>query len=57
MSATLICGLMCFAFTFDNEGIYWLWADDKPIALILAIATVILGLFWHKNAKHSRKNA
>ena len=46
MSLTLICGCCCLAFTFDNEGIYWLWSDAKPVAIILAIATIVFGALW-----------
>ena len=48
MGLTLMCGLFCFAFTFDNNGIQWLWTDMKPVAVILAIATVVFGIFWYK---------
>ena len=51
MSSTLMCGFLCFAFTFDNVGIHWLWTDNKPVAVILAIATIILGAFWFKSSK------
>ena len=52
MSAALMCGLLCLAFTFNNEEIQWLWTDAKPVAIMLGIATVILGVFWFK---YSRK--
>ena len=48
MNLTLICGFTCLAFTFDNEGIYWLWSDAKPVAIILAIATIVFGALWIK---------
>ena len=51
MSFTLMCGFFCIAFTFDNEGIYWLWTDNKPVAIILVIATTILAVFWLKSSK------
>ena len=51
MSSTLMCGLLCFAFTFNDTGIKWLWTDNKPVAFILGVATVILGIFWFKQAK------
>ncbi len=51
MSSTLMCGLFCFAFTFDKLGIHWLWTDAKPVAAILAIATSILGAFWFKSSR------
>ena len=51
MSLTLMCGLFCIAFTFDNNGVYWLWADNKPVVIILGIATIILGIGWLKLSK------
>ena len=51
MSLTLMCGFFCVAFTFDNNGIYWLWKDTKPVAIILVIATIILGVFWFKSSR------
>ena len=51
MSSTLMCGLLCFAFTFGDTGIKWLWTDNEPVAIILGIFTVILGIFWFKQAK------
>ncbi|GAB1445563.1 hypothetical protein MASR2M41_12710 [Flammeovirgaceae bacterium] len=54
MSATLMCGLLIFAFTFDNGGTKWLWSEAKPVAITLGIATVILGVFWFKSARKLR---
>ena len=51
MSLTLMCGFFCLAFTFDNEGIHWLWEDSKPIAIILGISAIILGLFYLKASR------
>ncbi|MEO8760714.1 MAG: hypothetical protein ABI388_05805, partial [Bacteroidia bacterium] len=51
MSFTLMCGFLCLAFTFNNKGIYWLWADNKPVAISLVIATIIFGVFWLKSPK------
>ncbi len=50
LSSLLLCGCFCLAFTFDAKGIYWLWADNKPVAITLAIATIILGVLWVKSA-------
>lgn len=50
MSATLMCGLLIFAFAFDNEGTKWLWSETKPVAIVLGMAAVILGIFWFKSA-------
>ena len=51
MSFTLMCGFCCLAFTFDNLGVHWLWTDNKPVAIIIAIATIILGVFWFKSSR------
>lgn len=51
MSSTLMCGFLCLAFTFDDNGIYWLWTDVKPVAIILGIGTIIFGVFWFKYAR------
>jgi len=51
MSFTIMWGFFCLAFTFDNNGVYWLWADNKPVGIILAIVTIILGTFWLKLSK------
>ena len=51
MSFTLMCGVFCIAFTFDNKGIYWLWTANKPVAMILVIATIIFAVFWLKSSK------
>lgn len=55
MSFTLLCGFLSIAFTFDNKGIYWLWTDNKPVAIILVIATIILGTFWYLSSKKSTR--
>lgn len=46
LSVSLMTGLLAVAFTFDNDEIHWLWADNKPVAVILAVAAITLGLFW-----------
>ncbi|MBX2941423.1 MAG: hypothetical protein KF860_03680 [Cyclobacteriaceae bacterium] len=46
MSATLMCGLLIFAFAFDNEGTKWLWSETKPVAIVLGMAAVILGILY-----------
>ena len=51
MSAALMCSLFCLAFTFDDSGIYWLWTDTKPVAVILALAAIIFGVFWLKASR------
>ena len=48
MSTTIMCGLFVVAFTFKNDQITWLWADNKPIAIILGIIAIVLGEQWIK---------
>lgn len=55
MSLTLMCGLFCFAFTFDNNGMRWIWSDSEPAAYILCIATVICGLLWINSVREIKK--
>lgn len=51
MSTTIMCGLFVVAFTFKNDQITWLWADNKPIAIILGILAIVLGTQWIKYQK------
>lgn len=51
MSATIMCGLLCVAFSFNDEGVQWIWKDAKPVAVILGIIAVISGVFWLKASK------
>jgi hypothetical protein len=51
MSLTLICGFFCFAFTFNNKEINWLWTENKPMGFILAILAIVFGSFWLKSSK------
>jgi hypothetical protein len=46
-----MCGFCCIAFTFDSNGIHWLWIEAKPVAIIFALASVILGALWFKSRK------
>lgn len=46
-----MCGLLTIAFTFDSNGIYWLWSDKKPVAIILALAALTLGALWFRASK------
>jgi hypothetical protein len=55
MSLTLMCGLFCFAFTFNSKGIHWLWSEHKPGVFILAIITVIFGALWIRTASQLKK--
>jgi len=49
-----MCGFFSIAFTFDNKGVYWFWADNKPVAGILVFATIILGAFWLKLSRQMK---
>lgn len=55
LSSALMCGFFCLAFTFDAEGVYWLWSDTKPVAIILTIVTIILGVFLLKETNKLRQ--
>jgi hypothetical protein len=50
MSLTLMCGLFSIAFTFDNNGIHWLWKETVQVAIVLSLASVIFALLWLKAA-------
>ena len=54
MSATLMCGLCSIAFTFDNNGIHWLWTDARPASMVLLMATVLIGVMWYTAAKNGK---
>ena len=54
MSATLMCGLCSIAFTFDNNGIHWLWTDARPSLVVLLMATVLFGVMWYTAAKNGK---
>ncbi|MEO6818835.1 MAG: hypothetical protein ABI266_05340 [Ginsengibacter sp.] len=51
MSFTLMLGFLCIAFTFDNNGVYWIWANNEHVAIILAVAAIITGVFWFKSTR------
>ncbi len=51
MSLTLMCGLFSIAFTFDNNGIHWLWKETVQVAIVLSLASVIFALLWFKAAR------
>ena len=57
MSSTLMLGFLCIAFTFDKEGMHWLWKDSKTVAVILSIATVIFGILWFKSSQRLKLNS
>ena len=46
MSTSIMCGLFVVAFTFKGDQITWLWADNKPVAIILGILAILLGTQW-----------
>ena len=54
MSTAIMCGLLTVAFRFDSNGIYWLWSDNKPVAIILALTALTLGVFWFRAAKRMK---
>lgn len=56
MSLTLMCGSFCLAFTFDSKGIYWIWNDARPGAILLAIASAIFAVLWMNAVHRSRVN-
>ncbi len=51
MSATIMCGLLSVAFTFKINQVTWLWADSKPVGIILGISAIILGIQWYRQQK------
>lgn len=54
LSSALMCGFLCLAFTFDTEGVYWLWTGNEPVAILLTIATSILGVLLLKETNKLR---
>jgi hypothetical protein len=48
MSATIMCGLLAVAFVFKANQIDWLWSDNKPVAIVLGILTIVFGKLWFK---------
>lgn len=48
MSTTIMCGFFVAAFTIKGDQITWLWADNRPVAIILVILTIVLGTQWIK---------
>jgi len=55
MSTTLMCGLLTLAFTFRIDQITWLWAEHKPVGIILIILTIVLGIQWVRHQKLMKK--
>lgn len=55
LSSALMCGFFCLAFTFDTEGAYWLWSDNEPVAIILTLVTLTLGVVLLKETNKLRK--
>lgn len=51
MSTTIMCGLFVVAFTFNNDKFTLLWTDNKPIAIILDIVTIVSGTQWLKHQR------
>lgn len=54
MSATLMCGFCSIAFTFDNNGIHWLWTNARPAPVVLLMATLLFGAMWYTAAKNGK---
>jgi hypothetical protein len=48
MSLTIMLGMFTVAFNFNDEQFTWFWTDNKPIAIILGITTIITGILWIK---------
>lgn len=48
MSLTLMCVLFTIAFTFDNNGIHWIWKETVQVGFVLSLASVIFALLWFK---------
>jgi len=57
LSSILLCGLLCLAFTFDSQVLYWLWSDIKPVAIILTLLTSVLGFYLLKETNKLRQNS
>lgn len=55
MSLTMMCGLFCFAFTFDSQGIHWIWNDQKPAVVSLAVATLVFSVLWIRAARQLKE--
>lgn len=51
MSATIMCALLTVSFTFNDNQVSWLWNENKPVAIILGILAIILGIQWIKFQK------
>ncbi len=51
MSTTLMCAFLVVAFSFDKAGVHWFWTDNIPVAIILGVFAIILGVFWYKAQK------
>ena len=51
MSTTLMAACSALAFTFNDEGIHWIWANNKPVAVVLALLAITLGICWAKATK------
>lgn len=54
MSTALMCGFFTIAFRFDSNGIYWLWSGNRPVAVILALASLTLGVLWFRASKRMK---
>ena len=55
MSTTIMCVLLSITFSFDSLGIHWFWADNIPVAIVLAVLAIILGTFWFRTQRKVKK--
>ena len=46
LSLAIMCGLLTIAFTFNTEGIHWLWKDQVPTAVILGLIALLMAGLW-----------
>lgn len=50
--------LMAVAFTFDSDGIQWMWKDTPVLGAILAaVSLVFWGFFVHRAVNGSRSES
>jgi hypothetical protein len=46
LSLALMCGFFTIAFTFNSEGIHWLWQDQVPTAIVLGVIALVMASLW-----------
>lgn len=57
MSATILCGLLALSFTSTNNSVSWLWQDNKPVAVVLALLSGIFASLWITYQRQHTKSA